>query len=317
METYFARLSACVTTGEVVRHVLVLHPITSLWTMCKSSPEEDLDHIEMNMGWLDSHITDLNRLGEEDNRLANMLLGAHWDFDFGDEIILGENASVDNKMLRVGIRRYDTVVVPGVLSLFKTTVDLLEEFVKAGGRLIWVGAFPRMIEGRPGCLAEHVFGNAPIFRCTSFEELLGVLEQVQPREVRVEKKEGGEDTQILTMLRKTEDGYLVFAVNHDREGEHPVTFSLSVRGKVGKRGGTIRRRHGVCGYIPPRLEQDLSDPYQRSAQRGETGISIPPSPLYGSCFCRTGAGGGVFPDRSQCTDPGPLPLLPGPWRVVG
>ena len=232
METYFARLSACVTTGEVVRHVLVLHPITSLWTMCKSSPEEDLDHIEMNMGWLDSHITDLNRLGEEYNRLANMLLGAHWDFDFGDEIILGENASVDNKMLRVGIRRYDTVVVPGVLSLFKTTVDLLEGFVKAGGRLIWVGAFPRMIEGRPGCLAEHVFGNAPIFRCTSFEELLGVLEQVQPREVRVEKKEGGEDTQILTMLRKTEDGYLVFAVNHDREGEHPVTFSLSVRGKV-------------------------------------------------------------------------------------
>lgn len=50
METYFARLSACVTTGEVVRHVLILHPITSLWTMCKSSPKEDLDHIEMNMG---------------------------------------------------------------------------------------------------------------------------------------------------------------------------------------------------------------------------------------------------------------------------
>lgn len=49
---------------------------------------------------LDSHITDLNRFGEEYNRLANMMLGAHWDFDFGDEIILGENASVDNKMLR-------------------------------------------------------------------------------------------------------------------------------------------------------------------------------------------------------------------------
>ena len=64
LEDYFGRVSACVRTGDVVRDILVIHPMSTIWTMCASAPDEDLNHVEMNMGWLDEHIFRLNRAGE-------------------------------------------------------------------------------------------------------------------------------------------------------------------------------------------------------------------------------------------------------------
>ena len=63
MEDYFARLSVCTSTGTVQRDILVLHPIGSFWMQSGSSMEENLQHIEMNMGWLDPHILGLNKEG--------------------------------------------------------------------------------------------------------------------------------------------------------------------------------------------------------------------------------------------------------------
>ncbi|MBN2927651.1 MAG: hypothetical protein JTJ12_09555, partial [Eubacterium sp.] len=64
MEDYFSRLSICESMGEVVRKILVIHPMSSIWTKSRSSFDEDFNHIEMNMGWMDKHITDLNKWGK-------------------------------------------------------------------------------------------------------------------------------------------------------------------------------------------------------------------------------------------------------------
>ena len=41
-------------------------------------------------------------MGEEYNRLAEMLLGAHIDFDFGDEILLSQDGKVREGALILG-----------------------------------------------------------------------------------------------------------------------------------------------------------------------------------------------------------------------
>lgn len=230
MEDYFARLSSAVQTGKVCRKILLLHPISGLWTQCGSDPEEDLNRVEMNMGWTDEHIMSLNRKGDETNRLAETLVRNHLDFDFGDEIILSEIAEIQKKHIVVGSGEYETVIVPPVASLFRSTLDLLERFEQAGGQIIWIGEAPQMVEGRPSQEAKELADRAGICRVADVPELLRVLEP--GRTLSARSGFGTEDTEILTMLRECEDGLLLFAVNHDRENAHFVTFTLPQLGAV-------------------------------------------------------------------------------------
>lgn len=99
------------------------------------------------MGWLDEHITSLNRKGEYYNRIAKALTAGHVDFDFGDEILLEQDGKVEDGMFVAGKCSYQVVVVPGVSNLFANTVKLLKEFLAAGGMVIWLKPYPVMIEG--------------------------------------------------------------------------------------------------------------------------------------------------------------------------
>lgn len=227
MEDYFARLTACVQTGCVERDILVIHPISGIWTACGADPDEDLNRVEMNMGWTDRHIMALNELGNGYNRLAEALCRSHLDFDFGDEIIMAENAAVEGASLRVGLRHYSTVVVPETASLFASTADLLAQLAAAGGNVIWMGV-PKMIEGVPSDRPAQLAARGT--NVTGTEALLRELDKT--RRLSALSVRGGEDTEILTMLRKTEDGYLLLAVNHDRNNPHYVTFTLPQAGAV-------------------------------------------------------------------------------------
>ena len=230
MEDYFARLSAALRTGKVQRKLLVLHPISSLWTQCGSDPNEDLSRVEMNMGWTDEHIMSLNRKGDLTNRLAETLVRNHLDFDFGDEIILSEIAQIRGKQLVAGQGEYDTIVVPPVDSLFRSTLDLLKQFADAGGTILWMGRIPTMVEGRPSDEPQKLAQMANIRRIPDVPELLRELEA--SRTLSVTSEYGTEDTQILTMLRTCEDGLILFAVNHDRERPHFITCTLPLWGAV-------------------------------------------------------------------------------------
>lgn len=231
MEDYFARVTACVQTGDVQRDILMIHPVSGMWTQCGCDPKEDLHRVEMNMGWTDKHILSLNEQGDCYNRLTEALLRNHLDFDFGDEIILSEDAAVDAEGFRVGMRHYATVIVPETKSIFASTLTLLEQFAKAGGSIIWMGEIPTMVEGEPSNRPAQLAANYAILRAADQEELLELLNR-NGRALSVQSISGGEDTQILTMLRKTQDGFLLFAVNHDRSASHYVTYRLKAQGAV-------------------------------------------------------------------------------------
>ena len=51
--------------------------------------------------------------------------------------------------LRVGQMRYDVVLVPGCETLRTTTLERLEAFRQAGGRLLFLGEPPRLENALP------------------------------------------------------------------------------------------------------------------------------------------------------------------------
>lgn len=233
MENYFGRLSYLSSQGAVIRDVLVISPMSSIWTKCRSQADEDLNKIEMNMGWLDKHITDLNQWGEEYNRLAEILLAAHIDFDFGDEILLNEDGKVHGNVLVLGKASYHIVLVPRVLSLFESTRKLLEKFSEHGGKIIWTGEFPQMEDGSfengEKVRWDKISG---IRKAADYVEAVEILRNELDFTVQIMERNGLEDGKILTMIRKTEEGYMIFAVNNDRKEDHTVTVTFPKEANV-------------------------------------------------------------------------------------
>lgn len=213
MEAYCARLSVCAQSGQVQRNILVLHPQSSVWMRCGSDPNEDLAHFDANMGWTDAHIFSLNAEYDRVNRLAQALLKNQLDFDFGDELLMEDAGSVRGKQLVINQASYDVVVVPDVDTLFSSTISLLKEFSAAGGTILWLKKLPSCVDGAESKAAQEAFSSGTIVPDEA--ALIRVLDAY--RLVRITDIHTAAAAPILTSYRKVDDGYILLAVNNNRQ----------------------------------------------------------------------------------------------------
>ncbi len=146
VEEHFARVNMAMTRGRAVVRVGVLHPIESLWLHW--GPAEQTGDIRSQMD-------------ENFKKLTEWLLFGGVDFDFICESRLPEQYAKGGVPFRVGVMKYDAVIVPGCETLRKSTVERLEEFRAAGGCLIFMGKKPVLMDGmesaRPGRLYESAY----------------------------------------------------------------------------------------------------------------------------------------------------------------
>ena len=142
LETYYARLGLLLTQGQPVCNVLVINPAESLW--CQFYP-----------GWC-SHLSavdpDIVKLEKAYQDIFHWLAGSQIDFDYGDEDMLARLGSVneDNWWVEVGNMKYKQIVVPPMITIRGTTMDLLEKFAQQEyGQIIFVGDVPKYVDGKP------------------------------------------------------------------------------------------------------------------------------------------------------------------------
>ena len=143
METYLTRVTAALTAGEQINEILVIEPTTTAW-MYNSTARD---------------IPELTRLGDSFQGLVTELEKAQVEYDIGCEDVIARHGSVQTNSLRVGQRSYRTVVLPPLTeNLEAKTVALLEQFGKAGGKIMACGAPPDRVDGarsdRPTALAR-------------------------------------------------------------------------------------------------------------------------------------------------------------------
>jgi hypothetical protein len=136
---YFTRLSLAMSQGKQVNRILVIEPTTTAWLYQKEDP---------------SQAARLKALGDGFQSLVNALERDHVEYDLGCEDIIARHGGLgqleDAACLVVGKRSYTTVVLPpGLESLNATTMDRLEEYLKAGGRVIACVPAPPLVDGRP------------------------------------------------------------------------------------------------------------------------------------------------------------------------
>lgn len=220
VEDYFARLGVLLTRGEPVRDLLVIHPIESAW-------------VRMHADWpRDPEAAQADRDLEE---LQQVLLEAHYDFDYGDEEMMSRLSKVTRAKagvtISVGKAKYRAVVVPPMLTIRETTLRLLEKFRAAGGTVVFIGSPPQTVDCEPSDEAAELAMNCD---CVAMKaEAIAEALRGKATHVSVADATGREFAPALIMLRKEGTRHILFVCNTDREhGCDELTITVPVAGKA-------------------------------------------------------------------------------------
>lgn len=115
---YVSRIGMLLAEGEIRYDTLLIHPQTTAWSLFNCS--------------------DNNGLDELNDRLYNaidVLEKKHILFHFGDELLMEKYAKTENGKIIIGEQKYSKVILLSDLKLFDSTVSLIEEFEKSGGKI--------------------------------------------------------------------------------------------------------------------------------------------------------------------------------------
>jgi hypothetical protein len=218
VEDYFARLGRVLTEGDAVRDVLLIHPVSTGWTM---------------LGEGKTSVQLVDAYGEELNDFAQAVLATHYDFDFGDEQIMATDARVEGKCVYVGRASYPVVVIPpDTRTLFASTVELLERFVAVGGKVIVVEPLPTMIDAVPSERLAALWQHSGVTILRDASALNHTLETILPRRISLVTPRGQQAASLLYMQRRAGDRQIYFIVNNDRNNDYQIELALEGHGRL-------------------------------------------------------------------------------------
>ena len=233
---HFARVNCAMSRGRARVRVGVIHPIESFWLHCGP--------IEQTAG--------RRQQSEEDfQNLIQWLLFGLIDFDFISEALLPKQSPLQiGKCLIVGEMAYDVVIVPPTVTLRNSTLERLEQFVAAGGRVIFSGPVATLADAiesdRAAKLAEKC-EKVPFNR-------IDLLEALAPeRDVAVICEDGTPSSTLIYQLRRENDKGYLFLVNTARMG---VSFRGTVRIRGSWQSSLLNTADGTSTPLAGRIEND-------------------------------------------------------------
>ncbi|MBN2711843.1 MAG: hypothetical protein JXR97_05320 [Planctomycetes bacterium] len=273
VEDYFARVHAVMTKGEEIRDLLFVHPVESMWLYKRKGWHEEKERLP-----LDSMMVDMR----------DCLLGANIDYDYGDEYILSRHAKVvkgkNGAVLKLGKASYKTVLVPPAVTIRQTTLDLLDEFVKAGGKVIFAGKVPAYVDALKSDNAKTLAGKC-VKTKEGGAELISAVEGC--RRVSVCDGSGKEINPTLYGLREDKEAYYLFLINtgsvHTRLKNQPVTREVRVEQRTCEFDSVKVSLFEKTEGKPLELDLDSGDILEVEAESGSRGWSVKTSlPKIGS-----------------------------------
>ena len=214
IEDHFARVNACLTRGEEIVNVAVIHPIESAWIATK----------------------------EESSRLTKQLIGLSEtlykngvNFDFIDESMLPSLRVKDNP-LAVGKSTYKAIVIPCLTSLRESTAEFLEEFAAGGGKLVTLTETVTYSGGEKAkdTEKEKIFKRVLSLAtyANNAEEAAKILKQEAFLHIVPHKNETGE--LIYRAVRESGGNRIfLFVCRADKQGENyvPDGFEFTLSGE--------------------------------------------------------------------------------------
>ena len=214
VEDHFARVNTALTRGTPYVRVALVHPVESYWL--HYGPNEQ---------------TRLRRDELDDNfkNVTEWLLKGNVDFDYLCESTLPQLCPSGGLPLRVGEMAYDVVIVPECETLRSTTLDRLEAFASAGGKLVFMGEAPAYEDAKPSERGKALFSRS---RRISFNRgaLLAVLQSDRTLEIRDEN--GVYTNNLIHQIRRDTNGFWLFIAHCEEPYNKDVAIPRGIRIRV-------------------------------------------------------------------------------------
>lgn len=217
LEDHFARVNTAMTRGKPVVKVGVIHPVESFW-----------------LHWGPNDKTALMRenMDEKFQNLTSWLLKGSIDFNFISESLLPSLCEKASAPLKVGEMAYDAVIVPDCETLRASTLERLEAFRNAGGKLIFLGNAPALIDGIPSEKGKALYDNSVVLPYDR-EKLLTTLDD--NRTVTLRLANGRLSESFIYQLRKDGDSRWLFISRccepYNKDCVHENNLRISVEGE--------------------------------------------------------------------------------------
>lgn len=228
VEDYYSRLGFLLSQGKPECDLLVINPVESVWS-------------QVAVGAFDNLTPATPEIKEMEKRYADLfhwLAGSRIDFDYGDEEMMSRMASISKNedsspVLKIGQASYRTVLVGNMETMRSSTADILEDFIKAGGKVIFAGDIPPYVNAtadtRPAKLAEKSIR-------TSYTEK-GITDAVKKTirpTVKVSNANTGENIpQIYGQVRWDGHRHYIALMNTDRTTRYGnVKIEIPYTGKA-------------------------------------------------------------------------------------
>lgn len=122
-EDYSGRMCYVNTLGRFAADIVLIHPLESEYFGLR------------------------NNCYQQYERCINALQKDHRNYDLGDEQIISEIAKIKNQQFVIGEMSYKVVVLPNMLVIRHTTLNLLKQFKAAGGVILAFGKYPDLVDG--------------------------------------------------------------------------------------------------------------------------------------------------------------------------
>ena len=218
IEDHFARVATALTRGKPIVRVAVIHPIESYW---------------LHWGPSNQTASVRDKLEQNFDNVTQWLLRGSIDFDYICESLFPSLTEKGGAPLKVGEMEYDAIVVPECETLRSTTLERLEAFRKAGGKLIFMGDAPKYEDAKPSQRGEKLYKKST---CISFNRssLLDSLHEF--RTVDIRRKDGSLTNRYVHQLRRDENGTWLFIAQCDEPYNKDVRTSeritITVKGEV-------------------------------------------------------------------------------------
>jgi hypothetical protein len=239
LNTHYARLSLALSSGKQINDILILEPTTSSW-LYDSYTQPDKKSLEIGQAF-QTFITNLEK--------------SQVEYDLGSENIIRDRGSVSNGKLVVGQAGYSRIVIPPMTeNLDHSTFELLEKFVREGGKLI-IFSVPTLLDGSVSKEVSNFFdGNsARIFKIDNLSSEV-INKYLSNIKLSFDGISGGT---LYHHRRIMEDGQLLFLVNSNLHEQ--LNGSLKTNGKNALEMNTLT---GVVnGYPNQQTGEDISLSY--------------------------------------------------------
>ena len=217
VEDHFARVATALTRGKPVVRVAVIHPIESYW---------------LHFGPVDQTSAERDRLEANFDNVTDWLLKGSIDFDYICESLFPSLTAKGSAPLRVGEMEYDVVIVPECETLRSSTLERLEAFSEAGGKLVFMGDAPKYEDAKSSRRGEKLYKKST---CISFSRSLLLNELDKFRVIDIRKGDGSMTNGFVHQLRRDTDGMWLFLAHSDMPYNKDIItaerITITVRGE--------------------------------------------------------------------------------------